>query len=302
MGTHRGDTMTTKAGTMDRISVVIPAYNAEAFIEETVDSALAQTHPDVEVVVVDDGSTDGTLDRLARFGHRIIVHRQSNAGVSAARNAGVLRATGAWIAFLDADDVWLPNKLEWQLSAADTPLVYTNRYNIGARGDVPEIQSDITRMHDGDVFLPLLLEGNFITMSSVMMRRDLYQQVGGFFEGLAAAADWDFWVRVAERHPVRCCHEPLMRYRFHPAGMSRNDRKMRRERELVISRALALERGRALDWTMKRRIWSSAWMTTAWDAGCAGARARALADCGRAAIAWPLSLQIYKEALKLCLP
>jgi glycosyltransferase involved in cell wall biosynthesis len=294
--------MMTKAGTMDRVSVVIPAYDAESFIEETVDSALAQTHSNVEVIVVDDGSTDGTLDRLARFGHRVIVYSQSNAGVSAARNAGVLRATGAWIAFLDADDVWLPNKLEWQLSAADTPWVYTNRYNIGARGDVPEVQSEITPMHDGDVFEPLLLEGNFITMSSVMMRRDLYEQMGGFFAGLAGAADWDLWLRVAARYPARCCHEPLIRYRFHAAGMSRNDRKMRRERELVVARALALERGRALDWTMKRRIWSNTWMTTAWDAGGAGGRARALADYGRAAMAWPLSLQIYKEALKLCLP
>jgi glycosyltransferase involved in cell wall biosynthesis len=270
-------------------------------------SALAQTLANVEVIVVDDGSTDGTLERLARFGHRIIVHRQSNAGVSAARNAGVLRAKGEWIAFLDADDVWLPDKLEWQLKSADTPLVYTNRYNIGARGDVPELQSVVTLMHDGDVFLPLLLEGNFITMSSVMMRRDLYEQLGGFFEGLAGAADWDLWLRVAERYPVRCCHEPLMRYRFHAAGMSRNDRTMRRERELVIDRALALERGRALDWTTKRRIRANTWMTTAWDAGGAGgpvgaaARTRALFDYGRAAIAWPLSIQTYKEALKLCL-
>ena len=294
--------MTTKAPTMNRVSVVIPAHNAETFIDETVDSALAQTHPDIEVIVVDDGSTDGTLARLACFGDRIITVRQTNAGVAAARNAGAAIATGEWIAFLDADDIWLPGKIECQLRDAHAPLTYTNRLNIGARGDLPEVQSDVTPMRKGDAFLPLLVEGNFITASSVMVRRDVFQQMGGFFEGLAGTEDWDLWVRIAERHPVDCCREPLVRYRFHSAGASRDDRRMRSQRVLVIARALALERGRALDSATKRRIWANTWMTTAFDAGQAGARGRALVDCSRAAIAWPLSFQIYKAALRLCLP
>lgn len=284
------------------MSVVIPAFNAQAFIDETVRSALAQTHGDVEVIVVDDGSTDDTLNCLERFGDRIIVHRQRNAGVAAARNAGVSKAKGEWVAFLDADDVWLPDKLERQLKAAQAPLVYTNRCNIGARGDVPAVQTDVTPMHEGDVFLALLIEGNFITMSSVMIRRELFDEMGGFFEGLAGTEDWDLWLRVAERHSIRWCPEPLVRYRFHAAGISRNDRRMRQQRELVVARALALDRGQTLNWTTKRRIRAHTWMTTAFDAGRAGARGRALVDCGRAAIAWPLSLQTYKEALKLCLP
>ena len=117
-----------------RVSVIIPAYNAEPFIDETVRSALDQTHADVEVIVVDDGSTDGTLQRLVAFEHRITIVRRARGGVAAARNAGAERASGTWIAFLDADDLWLPNKLECQLNAADAPFVYSNRYNIGAAG------------------------------------------------------------------------------------------------------------------------------------------------------------------------
>lgn len=284
-----------------RISVVIPAYNSARFIDEAVKAALGQTYPNVEVIVIDDGSTDETPERLAEFGDQIIVHRQANAGVATARNAGVSKATGEWIAFLDADDVWLPQKLERQLQAAQRPLVYTNRYNFGERKDVPAIQTDCTPMYDGDVFLPLLLAGNFITMSSVMLRRDLFEQMGGFCEALGGTEDWDLWLRIAECHLVHWCPEPLVYYRFHSAGMSRNHRLMRRQRQLVVARALTLNRGRALEWAVKRRIRAHTWMTAAFDAGQVGARGRALVDCARAAIAWPLSFQTYKEAVKLCI-
>jgi glycosyltransferase involved in cell wall biosynthesis len=285
-----------------RVSVIIAAYNAQSYIDETVRSVLAQTHPAVEIIVVDDGSTDGTIERLAAFGDRIKLHQQANGGAAAARNAGARKATGEWIAFLDADDLWLPRKLECELMAADAPLVYTNRYNIGERGELPEVQSDVTQMLEGDVFVELMLRGNFITSSSVMLRREVFEQLGGFYEGLSRAEDYDMWLRVAERHPVRYCHEPLVRYRFHASGKSRNHGLMRLARERIIARALASERGRTLGWMLKRRIWATTWQTSAWAAGQVGARGAALADYSRAAIAWPLSLETYKEALKLCLP
>ena len=117
---------------MVRVSAIIPAYNADSFIREAVDSALGQTHTDVEVIVVDDSSTDDTASVLQSYGERIIVHRQPNGGVAAARNAGARLASGRWVAFLDADDVWLPTKIERQLAVASTPLSYTNRFNFGA--------------------------------------------------------------------------------------------------------------------------------------------------------------------------
>ena len=286
---------------MPQVSVIIPAYNAEAFIAGTVQSVLDQTFQDVEIIVVDDGSTDGTLLALERFGSHIHVHRQPNGGVARARNTGVSLAQGSWVAFLDADDLWLPDKLERQLAAASAPLVYTDRLNIGARGDLPELQSLVTPMHDGDLFVRLLREGNFITNTSVMMRRELFLQLGGFYTGLNGTEDWDLWIRVAERHPIALVPEPLVKYRFHDGSISRNYERMSRERTDVIARALDLERGKSLDWVTRRQIWSETFRTNGWDAGRSGARLNALAGYARAALAWPLDPVPYKEAVKVCL-
>lgn len=286
---------------MPNVSVIIPAYNAEAFIADTVRSVLAQTYQDLEVIVVDDGSKDGTLAALEQFGGRVRVHTQANGGVAKARNTGVSLATGTYIAFLDADDLWLPHKLEQQLFHSSAPMTFTDRFNIGARGDLPEIQSEVTAMHGGDVFVQLLREGNFITNTSVVMRRALFEKMGGFYTGLNGTEDWDLWIRVAEHHEIGFVPEPLVRYRFHAGGISRNFIKMGRERVQVIQRALALERGRTLDWRTRRQIWAETWRTNAYEAGRAGARRQALIDYAHAAAAWPLEFQPYKEAMKVCL-
>lgn len=286
---------------MPHVSVIIPAYNAEAFITETVQSALDQTYQDLEVIVVDDGSKDGTVAALEQFGNRIRVHLQPNGGVAKARNMGVGLAKGSWIAFLDADDLWLPQKLERQLACSSAPMTFTDRFNIGSRGDLPEIQSDVTPMRGGDLFVPLMKDGNFITNTSVVMRRALFERMGGFYTGLNGTEDWDLWIRIAEHHEIGFLPEPLVRYRFHPGGLSRNFTKMGRERMQVITRGLALERGRTLDWRIRRQIWAETWRTNGYEAGRAGARSQALLDYVRAAAAWPLEVQPYKEALKVCL-
>lgn len=287
---------------MPTVSVIIPAYNAESFIADTVRSALNQTFADLEVIVVDDGSKDGTLARLAAFGDRIRVHQQPNGGVARARNTGVSLARGSWIAFLDADDLWLPTKLARQLATAgDAPMVFTDRYNIGARGEVPELQSECTPMYGGDLFVPLLLEGNFITSTSVMIRRALFEQLGGFYTRLNGTEDWDLWLRVAEKHAIAFCPEPLVQYRFHPGGISRNFARMNRERTEVIARAFETERGRTLSPLTRRHIWAQTWCTNGTDARRAGARRDALVGFARAVMAWPLWPMPYKEAVKVCL-
>ena len=286
---------------MPRVSVIIPAYNAANFIRETVDSALAQTHRDLEVIVVNDGSTDDTLSRLQQYGSRIQVLDLTNGGVARARNAGVKLATGSWIAFLDADDLWRPEKIERQLHHSDAPLRYTDRLNIGARGDLPELQSLVTPMYEGDLFLTLMLQGNFITTSSVLVQRELFEKLNGYFTGLNGTEDWDLWLRIAERHRVGLCAEPLISYRFHPGGLSRNYVKMGRERHQVIARALSLDRGRALDWRTKRRIWAKTWETNGGEARRAGARWQALQGFARSAYEWPFRGLPYKEAIKACL-
>lgn len=286
---------------MAYVSVIIPAYNAEAFIVDTVNSALNQTCQDLEVIVVDDGSKDGTVAALAQFGDRILVHQQANGGVAKARNTGVALATGDWVAFLDADDLWLPHKVERQLaSASAAPMVYTDRLNIGARGDLPELQSLVTPMHGGDLFVPLL-RSNFITNTSVMIRRELFEKLGGFYTGLNGTEDWDLWIRVAASHPIGFVPEPLVKYRFHEGSISRNWARMSRERTEVIARALALDRGKGLDWMTRRQIWAETWRTNGWDAGRSGARLSALKGYARAAMAWPLYSLPYKDAVRVCL-
>lgn len=287
---------------MARVSVIIPAYNAAAFVRDTLDSALAQTHADLEVIVVDDSSTDNTPQVLAEYGDRIRVHRQPNGGVASARNTGARIATGDWVAFLDADDVWLPRKVEAQIAAAgQCPWVYTNRFNFGERGPLPEVQTDVTVMSEGDVFVPLLRRGNFITVSSVMIRKPLFEQLGGFYHQKGGCEDWDMWLRVSgQSHPIRYVGEPLVGYRFTPTSMSANHRAMAPARRAVVGRALESERGRALDWRLRRRIWAETCRTNGWDAGRSGARMDALTDYARAALAWPLDPQPYKEAFKVC--
>jgi glycosyltransferase involved in cell wall biosynthesis len=287
---------------MPRVSVVIPAYNAAAFVREAVDTALAQTHPDTEVIVVDDSSTDETPAILAAYGDRIRVHRQPNTGVGGARNTGMRLATGDWVAFLDADDVWAPRKIEAQLHAAgNSEWVYTNRFNFGARGALPDVQSDVTLMTDGDVFVPLLLRGNFITVSSVMMRTRLLLELGGFVHQNGGCEDWDLWLRTASRgHQVGYAAEPLVGYRFTATSMSANHRAMAPARHEVVARALATERGRSLPWSLRRRIWAETYRTNGWDAARSGARWDALAHYARAAAAWPLDMQVYKGAVAVC--
>lgn len=285
---------------MPRVSVIIPAYNAAAFVRDAVDSALAQTHRETEVIVVDDSSTDETPAILAAYGDRIRVHRQPNTGVGGARNTGARLATGDWVAFLDADDVWTPRKLDAQLDAVgDRGWAYTNRFNFGARGPIPEVQSDITLMTDGDVFVPLLVRGNFITASSVMMRTRLALELGGFWHH--NCEDWDLWLRTASMgHQVRYVAEPLVGYRFTPTSMSANHRAMAPARRAVVARALQTERGRSLPWSLRRRIWAETYRTNGWDAARSGARWDALTHYARAAAAWPLELEAYKGAVKVC--
>jgi glycosyltransferase involved in cell wall biosynthesis len=287
---------------MHSVSVIIPAYNADGFIDDAVTSALGQTARPLEVIVVDDGSTDSTRDRLLQYGSRITVHAQANQGVACARNAGARLASGDWLAFLDADDVWAPEKLARQLASADGPFIYSDRHNIGERGDLPLVQSEVTPMFDGDIFLALLMRGNFITASSTLVRRDVFFDVGGFFHELHGTEDWDLWLRLASRFPVSLVREPLVSYRFHAGGISRNYQRMWAQREKVIVRAFASAKGLELDWTMRRRIWAQTWLTNAWEAGQAGDRGQARIAYQKALAWWPLDVRAYRETVKLCLP
>ncbi|MCA9050710.1 MAG: glycosyltransferase, partial [Planctomycetaceae bacterium] len=225
---------------MSRVSTIIPAYNAEKFISETVRSCLAQTHTDHEVIVVDDGSTDSTGELLREFGESIRVVQQENSGHVAARNAGAALATGNWIAFLDADDLWAPDKLSKQLEIAseDIGMVYTDRANFGETASVGATESPTHTLHSGSVFRELLVD-NFVTVSSVIMRKSWIEKLGGFSPEPSGSEDWDLWLRFAAAGgKMAVVPEPLTHYRIHAGSMTHRFEMMHRGRVLTIERAL----------------------------------------------------------------
>ena len=267
------------------ISVVIPAYNVEDYIADAIESALSQSYRAGEIIVVNDGSTDNTASILLKFEKSITIIHQKNAGLAATRNRGANEAHGNVIAFLDADDIWLPQKLQTQAEKLNSfDIVYSNRLNFGERGDLPELQSDVSEMMEGDIWESLLL-GNFITASSVVIKKPLFDKMGGFNETFRYCEDWDIWLRCSENHSVGYCSEPLVRYRFRADSLSKNHLAMLKMRELVIMRALQSQRGQLLPAQKRRNALASTWACSAWDA----ARAKD----------YKCALRCYRQALSL---
>jgi glycosyltransferase involved in cell wall biosynthesis len=201
---------------MPTVSVVVPAFNAATTIRRALDSALAQVGCSVDVVVVDDGSTDGTYRLLEEYAGRIRVVRQVNGGVASARNAALDVSRGDFVAFLDADDEWLPIKLEKQLRrfSEGVDVVYSGAYYVTATGTPVKGRSVYL---EGDL-LPRLMDGNFILASSVVARAECFARTEMRFPpGLRLGEDYAMWVRLALQHRFAVVREPLVRYQvvFH---------------------------------------------------------------------------------------
>ena len=208
------------------VSVILPVYNREASIERAVRSVLAQTYRPLELIVVDDGSTDGTRRLLDAFGPAITVVTQQHAGPYAARNLGMRHARGELIAFADSDDAWLPRRL-----AAQVPLM--QRPEVGlVFGDTVHV----TAAHDGAARTGLTsfrvapprrgrVAGqfawcNFVPTCTVLVRRGCLEEIGGFPESSAISSDYLTWFRIAVRHELDYADEPLVEYTVHAEGIS----------------------------------------------------------------------------------
>ena len=225
-------------GNSFRVSAVIPAYNSESFLGTAIESVLGQTYPCFECVVVDDGSTDGTAD-IARPIPEVRYVRQDNAGDANARNRAIAEALGDYIAFLDADDIWMPDKIESQLTLFATRpslgLVYTG---------VAVVDRDLRPLEElspapGHVALrnTLVVEKPYMTGvgSSGMVPVRVARAIG-FDERLAASADWAFAVSIALRHPVDRVDRPLVLYRQHAdSQVHRNLSAVEHDMQLVWS-------------------------------------------------------------------
>jgi glycosyltransferase involved in cell wall biosynthesis len=213
---------------MKSVSIIIPAYNASRWIAEALRSVLEQDYGALEVIVVDDGSTDRTAAVIAGFAGRVKCLRQENLGLARARNAGIRVAQGEYIAFLDADDIWLPQKIRLQIDALDDSgmaWVYSDAYAFDDRtGRALHNLSQLTPLNGGDVLQPLLLS-NFIPSPTPMVSRTVFQEVGLFYASNDPTSknpgeDWDMWLRIAARHPVALINSPLAGYRVLAESLS----------------------------------------------------------------------------------
>jgi glycosyltransferase involved in cell wall biosynthesis len=211
------------------VSAVIPAYNYARFVCRAVDSVLAQTYPSLECIVVNDGSTDDTLDVLAPYNDRIRIITQKNAGLAAARNTGVRSAHGEFVAFLDADDWWKPEKIAKQVALAE------KRPELGAIGTtwervdgslkhlavkVPGRPTDDRAANVRGIACRTTWLGG--SGSGVMARRNVFEEVGLFDESMRAAEDVDMWLRIAQRYPIANVEELLTTLCWHGTGTFRN--------------------------------------------------------------------------------
>ena len=230
-----------------RVSVIIPAFNAGRTIDTALQSVFAQTFSDLEVIVVDDGSSDDTTQRVRAWGDRVILHRQANAGPAAARNHGMRHARGELIAFLDADDVWLPTKLARQVAYFDqfpeTGLLHchaiTTNATLSVMLETPERPAGPFTAPINN-YCALFHCDFFVKTLTVVVPRRVIQDVGGFDERREFhIEDWDLWLRIAAKYPMGYMRETLAIHRP-DGGMSSNVEKTFRGQKLVMEKALPL--------------------------------------------------------------
>lgn len=212
-----------KAGT---VSAVIPVYNNGPYVAEAVESVLAQTRPPDEIVVVDDGSTDGTAEALRPYRDRIRYIYQNNQGEPAARNRGIRESTGQYIAFLDGDDLWAPRKLELQMECfrqhSKCALVYSDMSTFDQNGTIDasvKLRFKMT-LSSGRIF-PALFMRSLFGSGSVVFRKTCLDTVGYFDEQLLVGSDYEMWLRISRHFNLAAVDKPLLKYRHHPAMSTR---------------------------------------------------------------------------------
>lgn len=229
------------SGHAPKVSVVIPAYNSSAMVKEAIASVLAQTYDDFEIIVVDDGSTDDTESVVRSFGDRVLYLKQENQGAGAARNSGIHASGGEYVAFLDSDDLWSPEKLSEQIPVlerdSELGLVYSDWAVVSQDGPVEDSYLRKLPAASGYVF-DQLVQCGFILTSGVLLRRACLNDVGGFDNSLSIAQDYDLWLRICYRWKVALVNRPLVTKRSWDGSLSSNLPKTAAERIALFEKAL----------------------------------------------------------------
>jgi glycosyltransferase involved in cell wall biosynthesis len=235
----------------------MPVYNGEQFLRQAIESVLSQTYLAWELIVVDDGSTDGTRDILAAFGPRIRTVHQEHRGLSTARNVAIQMARGEYIAFLDSDDMWDPEFLQTLVPFAfqhpQAALVYCGSRLMDAEDrDLP--QSSAARLVPNDMVYNTLLRENFLIASTVLARRSAILAAGAFDPMLKSAEDWDLWQRLAKRNIFAGIPKRLAHYRLHSASLSTNVSQMRQSILEMVEKHFGLDDGQPQHWSTNKRL------------------------------------------------
>jgi glycosyltransferase involved in cell wall biosynthesis len=222
------------SGSPALVSVVIPCYRQAHFLADAIESALRQSHPRVEVIVIDDGSPDDTKDVASRYPVRYF--RQENAGVAAARNAGLERSLAEFVVFLDADDRLLPGALRVNSARleADPDLAFVAGASRYIARDGTPLTTNAPRMPSSNVYLELLRRNRIRMPAMVMFRRAVFDRIGGFDTRVDACADYDVYLRVSRLFPVAFHAETVADYRRHEANMSLDPALMLRQLSIVM--------------------------------------------------------------------
>ena len=196
---------------MFKVSVIIPTFNRKSFLLNAIDSILAQTYTNIELIIIDDGSSDKTISKLKKYMSKIIVYRQNNKGVSAARNKGIQLSKYDWVAFLDSDDTWNPKKIEKQKNY----LIKNPKYKI-CHTDEIWIRNGIRvnphnkhKKHGGYIF-DKCLDMCLISPSSVIIHKSIFKEVGLFEKNMFVCEDYDMWLRISARFPILYLNEKLI--------------------------------------------------------------------------------------------
>jgi len=272
------------------VSVIIPAYNYAHYLPFAINSALRQDYPAQEVIVVDDGSKDNCAEVVARYGSQVRYIRQENAGLSAARNTGIRAASHAFVAFLDADDMWRPGMLNRIMEAFRR---LTEEYAVVACASIAMDPSGIplqtkrlSKSFFGEITVRDLLLMTRFQPSAAVARKSAFAECGCFDTTLRSSEDRDMWIRIAARRRIHLIKDAMALIRKHDANMSRNADRMKRNMGIVLAKAQ--ESGVVgRDPCFWRRVHSFYRFQTAWMYYDEGRRGAALRDLVGSVLAWP---------------
>ena len=288
------------------ISVIIPTYNSAEFITDALKSVFAQTFPDYEVIVIDDGSTDATADIVKSFpGVKYL--RQNHRGPAAARNLGLSKSSSPLIAFLDADDQWMDDKLEIQTrymnSHPDVGLLYSDLSTFDDDGvKTVSYDSHHRKVYQGNVFDKLFLK-NFIGTITVMVRKECFERAGYFNEEITRSTDWHQWLRIAYFYKVGYIDKPLAKYRWNKGSISYDSARAYPDRLQIIGDIVALYPDYfARQKTLVRRAYGGGYFRYGYALFQAGESREAAGKWGKSLRNNPLQWKVYLYLLGLLIP